>query len=124
MDKLSQSWTQTEGAPKFKLRQFSAKRIPPTFCRGDHASFWFPKNSNYKKPLRAMLITDLGPWRGDMVNCYHKPCDDKRWLTEDNLNFIKTSIDAITGVLVKYPPSPLNDSRSWFDLPSVSQCHG
>lgn len=109
MDRLTQSWSQTEGGKKFKLRKFSAKKIPENFYRSDHASFWFPKNHDYKKPLRAMLLTDMGPWRGEMTNCYHSPCDDKRWLTEDNLNFVKTSIDAIAGVILKFPPKPLDD---------------
>jgi hypothetical protein len=110
MDRLTQSWKETEGGKKYKLQKLSARKIPSTFYRSDHASFWFPKVSEYKKQLRAMLITDLGPWRTGMDNCYHRPCDDKRWLTDDNLGFIKTTIDAVAGVILKFPPKPLNES--------------
>jgi len=107
MESLDKEWKKTEGSSKYKLRKLrAADTIPDTFYRSDHASFWSKNELNI--PLRAMLVTDLGPWRGGMSDCYHQPCDDKRWLTEDNLNFIKTTIDALYGVIVNSPPAPLD----------------
>ena len=112
MNQLTKEWKKTEGGKKFKLRPLSASNpLPSTFYRSDHASFWFPKVPGYTKPLRAMLVTDLGPFRGIMADCYHSPCDDKRHLTDDNLNFIKASIDSIAGVILNSPPAPMSDDE-------------
>ena len=46
-----------------------------------------------------------------MAKCYHSSCDDKRHFTDDNLNFLKTTIDAITGVILNSPPAPINDNQ-------------
>ena len=109
MNQLTKEWKKTEGGKKFKLRPLSASNpLPSTFYRSDHASFWFPKVPGYTKPLRAMLVTDLGPFRGIMADCYHSPCDDKRHLTDDNLNFIKASIDSIAGVILNSPPAKMS----------------
>ena len=112
MNQLEKEWKKTEGGKKYKLRPLSASNpLPSTFYRSDHASFWFPKVAEYTKPLRAMLLTDMGPWRGQMARCYHSPCDDKRHLTNDNLNFVKTTIDSIAGVIMNSPPAPINDNQ-------------
>ena len=108
MNQLEKEWVKTEGAEKYKLRRLMATSIIPlTFYKSDHASYWGA--IGYDKPLRAMLLTDMGPWRGQMANCYHSSCDDKRYMTDDSLNFLKTTIDALYGVLVNSPPAPLNE---------------
>ena len=112
MNQLTKEWKKTEGGKKYKLRQFSASNpLPATFFRSDHASFWFPRVPEYTKPLRATVLIDMGMWRGEMIKCYHSPCDDKRHLTNDNLNFLKTTIDAITGVILNSPPAPISDNQ-------------
>jgi hypothetical protein len=54
-----------------------------------------------------MLLIDMGTWRGGMVQCINNHCDDEKWLTRDNLNFLKTTIDALFGAFVHSPPKPL-----------------
>ena len=98
MNELTKEWKKTEGGKKYKLRKFSVhpKSLPETFSRSDHYSFW-------ASGLKAMLLSDLGPWRGEMVRCYHTSCDDTSLITDENLHFLKTTIDSIYGVLVNFP---------------------
>lgn len=93
---------------KYKLQSCGAPitEIPPSFSRSDHYSFWFHSHPVYKKPLRAVFLTDMGPFRGKMVNCYHRPCDNTSLLTKENLNFLKTTIDSVYQVVVHSPPTP------------------
>ncbi|RWS03986.1 uncharacterized protein B4U79_08430 [Dinothrombium tinctorium] len=71
-----------------------------TFLRSDHSSFWFHRNFNYNYPLSAILLTDMGPWRGIQRMCYHDWCDDTKQLTDENLAFIKNTIDTIIEMVV------------------------
>ena len=34
-----------------------------------------------------------------MVHCYHKECDDRQMLTDDNIKFLGKSADVITATL-------------------------
>ena len=107
MDRLTKEWKKTTGGKsKYKLRKFAATNIPETFHRSDHSSFWFHNHTEYKQDLRAMLLIDMSTWRGSMGQCIHSDCDDIRWLTNNNLDFLKTSIDALFGVVVHSPPKP------------------
>lgn len=64
------------------------------FFNSDHASFWTHRSQDYSEYLSAVLITDMGAWRGNMRACYHEFCDDKRLLTPENLDFMKKITDA------------------------------
>ena len=64
-----------------------------TFTRSDHSSFWYPTQRYMTFP--AILITDLGPWRRNMKHSYHRSSDDIRNLSEDNLMFVKNTIDSV-----------------------------
>ncbi|KAI1307965.1 Aminopeptidase YwaD [Halotydeus destructor] len=65
------------------------------FFRSDHASFWAHRNRDYTDSLTAVLLTDMGPWRGKQRGCYHEFCDDARLLTEANLDFLKRVTDSV-----------------------------
>ena len=69
-----------------------------TFTRSDHASFWYPTQRYMTFP--AVLITDLGPWRRNMKHNYHRPTDDTRNLSEENLSFVKNTIDSVVNTLL------------------------
>ncbi|XP_060603516.1 uncharacterized protein YfbL-like isoform X2 [Ruditapes philippinarum] len=59
------------------------------FFRSDHRNFW-------RDNIPAIFLTDSGNFRGDMVECYHHPCDDlATMLTDDNINFLGKTSDAI-----------------------------
>lgn len=64
------------------------------FFNSDQASFWTHRSTDYSEYLSAVLITDMGAWRGNMRACYHEFCDDKRLLTPENLDFMKKITDA------------------------------
>ncbi|XP_054165828.1 uncharacterized protein LOC128963350 [Oppia nitens] len=68
-----------------------------TFLRSDHASFWYPPQKYMTFP--AILITDLGPWRRNMKNKYHRSGDDTRSLSDDNLAFLKNTIDSVINTI-------------------------
>jgi len=71
-----------------------------TLTRSDHASFWYHNHPEYKETLNAVLLTDLGVWRGEKgPKCYHQPCDDVKWLTEENLLFLKNTLDTLEKVV-------------------------
>ncbi|XP_023335294.1 uncharacterized protein LOC111706611 [Eurytemora carolleeae] len=73
------------------------------FLRSDHARFWYSKEHMYTLSLRAVLLTDTGPYRGLMQQCYHQQCDSKRGKFKGvfaDFNFlsktVQTVIDTIT----------------------------
>jgi len=43
--------------------------------RSDHSRFWIHNLEEYNISLPAVLITDTGPYRGVMQECYHQACD-------------------------------------------------
>ncbi|RWS20035.1 uncharacterized protein B4U80_00168 [Leptotrombidium deliense] len=111
---LSNAWTKSEKSSIYKLIEFAApfpatNTFPemnkyPTFTRSDHASFWFHDGKSYAGTLRAVLLTDMGPWRGVNMQCYHAQCDDNRRLTNTNLEFLKHTIQALLTVLTNITP--------------------
>lgn len=63
------------------------------FLRSDHTSFWL-------RDLPAIFLTDSANFRGDMIHCYHQPCDNLEvMLTEDNIRFLGKTADSITKTL-------------------------
>jgi hypothetical protein len=91
----------SNAASQFKLRSCRAalNNIPPSFSRSDHWSFWYHSHRNYTLPLKAAFLTDLGPFRGKMKECYHQPCDDTSLVTSVNLSFLKATVDALYRVV-------------------------
>ncbi|XP_053647058.2 uncharacterized protein [Cherax quadricarinatus] len=50
------------------------------FLRSDHFRFWYanhtmPSSNITVTTIPAILLTDTGPFRGRMQECYHGPCD-------------------------------------------------
>lgn len=70
-----------------------------TFFRSDHASFWAHRHHAYSDSLSAVLLTDMGAWRGKQRGCYHEFCDDARFLTNENLDFLKRVTDAVAAAV-------------------------
>ena len=71
--------------------------------------FWCPvvDPDYFSTPLRAVYLRDMGDLRAVYRKCYHKPCDDEHFLTDDNLGLLKTVVDTMFRVLVYSPPAPL-----------------
>ncbi|KAI2806162.1 hypothetical protein BLOT_005173 [Blomia tropicalis] len=69
-----------------------------TFARSDHASFWYPIEKD--TTFRAILLSDLGPWRRDMSFHYHRVGDDLRWLRRENLEFMKNTVDSLIATIL------------------------
>lgn len=63
--------------------------------RSDHASFWYPDFYKNITIPNTILLTDLGPWRKNIVDKYHNAHDNSTLLTSDNLNFLRNTIDSI-----------------------------
>ena len=112
--KLFYQWRKTEGSKKYRLRKFDIPKITLTTWPSDHNQFWCPRvePEYFSKPLRAMYVMDMGELRGTDGKCNHSPCDDKHFLTDDNLGLLKTLVDAMYGVLVFSPPEPLTDDEA------------
>ncbi|CAL4144106.1 unnamed protein product, partial [Meganyctiphanes norvegica] len=45
------------------------------FIRSDHVRFWWLNDTAYNESMPAVLLTDMGPFRGMMRECYHQACD-------------------------------------------------
>ena len=41
------------------------------------------------------MLTDTANFRGYMQHCYHKECDDLSHVKEDDLEFLRRSINAV-----------------------------
>ncbi|RWS27729.1 hypothetical protein B4U80_00738 [Leptotrombidium deliense] len=70
--------------------------LSSSYCRSDHASFWNVNTGDANYSLPAVMLWDLGVWRGKQANCYHRQCDDKSQLTNTNLTFLSKLINAVT----------------------------
>ena len=53
------------------------------FFRSDHYRFW-----NAEPSLPAVFLTDSADFRGYMVQCYHKDCDDMSQVTQEMVMFL------------------------------------
>ena len=58
--------------------------------RSDNYAFW-ESNASYS----ALMLTDTANFRGYMQQCYHKECDDISQVKEDDLEFLRRSINAV-----------------------------
>ena len=62
---------------------FAARVMLGDFFRSDHYYFWDANPS-----LPAIFITDSANFRGYMVQCYHKQCDDMSQVTPEMMMFL------------------------------------
>ncbi|XP_060597493.1 uncharacterized protein YfbL-like isoform X2 [Ruditapes philippinarum] len=97
---MTKSWA-AEKRPQFEIESFPLPFVDVSslnqtlmslfgnFLRSDHRNFWLDN-------IPAIFLTDSANFRGDMVECYHNPCDDlATMLTDDNINFLGKTSDAI-----------------------------
>lgn len=79
-------WEKSTADSRFRLTSFPlglTSELPPmevladhlNFLRSDHSRFWYMNDSAVPFTLNAVLMTDTGPYRGNMKNCYHAVCD-------------------------------------------------
>lgn len=74
--------------PQYRLELLGVEGLGPSMpdpltlqkhfdvMRSDHARFWYPsEGDNLNQTIPAVLITDMGPYRGRLRECYHRPCD-------------------------------------------------
>eukprot|EP00095_Tigriopus_kingsejongensis_P000317 maker-scaffold292_size219010-snap-gene-1.34 protein:Tk00317 transcript:maker-scaffold292_size219010-snap-gene-1.34-mRNA-1 annotation:"hypothetical protein DAPPUDRAFT_306809" len=89
--KLERYWNRQAGSDKYHFVPSDlkfTKKVPNgeeiksfiNFLRSDHTRFWFPLLQHEPKynSFNAILLTDTGPERGQMQECYHKACDSVR----------------------------------------------
>ncbi|XP_075732863.1 uncharacterized protein LOC119176702 isoform X2 [Rhipicephalus microplus] len=75
-----------------------AKHI--NFLRSDHVMFWYHSHPVYRESLSAILLTDTGPFRGTMRECYHEVCDDITALNDLNLHFLQKTTNSLVATIV------------------------
>lgn len=120
LTKLTEVWNKSADKDKFKLFSMDP-RLPlsfknsahdlGTFIRSDHANFWYPKSKEFEgQSLRAVLLTDLGPWRAETKVCYHKSCDDAKQLTKTNLEFFLHTNKILYKMITENPPKLNNQT--------------
>lgn len=109
---LMDAW-ESLGDHQFKLYNLAVNmgdHIPPApviknhlnFLNSDHATFWYHNSSkSFPETLNAVLLTDTGPFRGQMKKCYHSKCDDLTVMSPEKLHFAKKTADALTATLVE-----------------------
>ncbi|KAH9393794.1 hypothetical protein TYRP_021517 [Tyrophagus putrescentiae] len=85
---------------KGKAASFQDLQKHVNMLRSDHLHFWYHNHSSYPNSLGAVLLTDTGPFRGYMRYCYHKLCDDSRFLSEKNVNFVRKTVDVLMQVVM------------------------
>lgn len=115
---LRTAWT-AESRPQFEFESFALpfedvstlnrtiRNSFGNFFRSDHYNFWVDN-------IPAIFLTDSANFRGDMISCYHHPCDDlDTMLTDDNLNFLGKTADSIARAMnVLSEPSDTGTSGS------------
>lgn len=87
-ERFSHHWAKKSSniGPNFKLQPFPldlGKELPDVesladhlnFLRSDHSRFWYMNDTAITSSLNAILMTDTGPYRGKMRDCYHTVCD-------------------------------------------------
>lgn len=75
--------------------------------RSDHARFWY-HNLDYPTSFPAVLITDTGPYRGVMQECYHKPCDSSSENTQlkfADVKFLRQTCQALIDSVISLSQS-------------------
>ncbi|XP_035677931.1 uncharacterized protein LOC118416790 [Branchiostoma floridae] len=113
---------------KDQLMRIPLKQVPPVATQehyeywpvyrdltyGDHYSFW-----QYDSDLRAIHITDTGPLRGYMQECYHKACDNTDHLNQQNMLFLKKVTDATIDAAMTLAVFPETCKDPWENSPEM-----
>uniref|UniRef100_T1JSU4 Peptidase M28 domain-containing protein n=1 Tax=Tetranychus urticae TaxID=32264 RepID=T1JSU4_TETUR len=109
---LAKHWKERKGLTPFNLVPVDIATLPSempnvkilsdhvNFLRSDHVMFWYHNSSMHKPTLKAVFLTDTGPFRGYMRKCYHETCDDLNLVTETNLKFLKLIVEVLTASII------------------------
>jgi len=120
---------------RYKYREFpiSLASEPPSirklsqyiqFLRSDHGRFWYSRESTYSLSLRAVLLTDMGPYRGLMKDCYHKACDSKRGRHGGhfaNYDFFAKTVQTVVDAVTDMAGAVCTKSKRASELPRYSE---
>lgn len=91
------------GRDQFEIEIFPLLEGDPTILDEDEALDKFMRSGHvalWRDKIPAIFISDSADLRGKMVQCFHKACDNKQnMLTENNLEFLGKTADAITATL-------------------------
>lgn len=72
-------------------------RIYMDLYRSDHYNFW-ECNASYS----ALMLTDTANFRGYMQQCYHQECDDLSHIEENDLEFLRRTINAVINTVLDF----------------------
>ncbi|ELU04129.1 hypothetical protein CAPTEDRAFT_187588 [Capitella teleta] len=74
------------------------------FMRSDHYNFWnyTGTSASLDQGLKGLFLTDTAEFRGSMVQCYHKECDNLSSVTDDKLRFLDHITDTLARFLVEH----------------------
>lgn len=88
------------------------------FLRSDHCRFWVANNKKYFASLPAIVLTDTGPYRGNMRNCYHSPCDtwDPEKKERINWNFYLHTVQSLIDTVVELTGAQCRSRRKFNDI--------
>lgn len=112
--KFQYHWDKSSMDSRYKLIGFPlglSADLPPmevlsdhlNFLRSDHSRFWYMNDTSVPFTLNAVLMTDTGPYRGNMRNCYHAVCDGPEVSLYSNprsLKFLSKVTQVLTDTLV------------------------
>ncbi|XP_075533460.1 uncharacterized protein LOC142566380 isoform X1 [Dermacentor variabilis] len=87
-----------------------AKHI--NFLRSDHVMFWYHSHPVYRESLSAILLTDTGPFRGTMRECYHEVCDDVTALNDLNLHFLRKTTNSLVATIIDLAKGSCDTAQS------------
>lgn len=112
--KFQHHWDKSTIDPKYRLTAFPLglpAELPPmemladhlNFLRSDHSRFWYMNDTEVPFTLSAVLMTDTGPYRGNMRSCYHAVCDGPEVSLYSNprsLKFLSKITQVLTDTLI------------------------
>ncbi|XP_021968029.1 uncharacterized protein LOC110863097 isoform X2 [Folsomia candida] len=126
-ERFVKHWDQRNSlGPSFRLQPFPlalGKELPEmqtladhlNFLRSDHSRFWYMNDTAMPTSLKAVLMTDTGPYRGNMRNCYHTVCDGPEVSVLNNptnLKFLAKITQVLTDTLIDMSQCDIKSSSS------------
>ncbi|KAH9362740.1 hypothetical protein HPB48_001163 [Haemaphysalis longicornis] len=122
---FTRAW-RSQGQPHFGLHSLAVQLGPqllestltdhPNFLRSDHVTFWYQNHPAYDHSLSAILLTDTGPFRGTMRECYHEVCDDITALTDLNLQFIEKTANSLVALIIDLARGSCSTGKETFNI--------
>merc|ERR1719150_2386606 len=83
--------------------------------RSDHSRFWVGNHKNYFASLPAIVLTDTGPSRGKMRQCYHAACDIYNFRDSGDINwkFFTQTVQSLIDTVVSLSHSSCRTKRNY-----------